>query len=97
MRNSSLSEQQKDRVLTYRDSRISDSGIIVIKVGRSRSQERNKILALERLQELLQQALKRKKARRPTKPSRSAVQKRLKKKAERSSKKSLRGRVRDYD
>ena len=94
---SSLLEGHKARVLAFRDKRISDSGIIVIKAQNHRMQERNKAEALERLSALLGKALKVQKARRATRPTYGAVKRRLKKKAERGQTKALRGKVRDFD
>lgn len=94
---SSLSEHHRERVLAYRDKRISESGIIVIKAQNHRTQERNKAEALERLTAMLKDALKVQKYRRPTRPSHGAVKRRLKKKAERGATKALRGKVRDFD
>ncbi len=94
---SSLLEGHKAKLMSFRDKRISDRGIIVIKAQNHRTQERNKAEALERLQSLLQKALFVPKYRRPTRPSRGAVNRRLKKKAERGAIKSSRGKVRDFD
>lgn len=90
---SSLLEGQKQRILAFRDSRISDSGVIVIKAQNHRSQERNKSEALERLASLLATAIKTKKRRKPTRPSQGAVTRRLKEKSIRSEVKSLRSKV----
>jgi ribosome-associated protein len=94
---SSLSDVQKERVLAYRDKRITAGGLIVIKAQNHRTQERNKAEALERLAVLLKDALHVPKYRRPSRPSHGAIKRRLKKKAERSGIKSLRGKVRDFD
>lgn len=94
---SSLLEGQKQRILKFRDSRISDSGVIVIKAQNHRSQERNKSDALDRLKEIITKALKPKPVRRPTRPSQGAVKRRLKAKTIRSELKSLRGKVRRED
>lgn len=94
---SSLLEGQKDRVLKFRDKRITKDGVIVIKAQNHRTQESNKREALERLKSLLAEALKPKTYRRPTRPSGGAIRRRLKKKAERGEVKKLRGKVRDYD
>jgi len=92
-----LGQADKARILTYKDKRISAAGVIVIKAQNHRTQDRNREEALKRLQALLQAALKRQKYRVPTKPSYGAVKRRLKKKSERSTTKSLRGKVRDYE
>ena len=94
---SSLSDVQIERILSYRDKRITAGGLIVIKAQNHRTQERNKAEALERLAALLKDALHVPKYRRPSRPSHGAVKRRLKKKAERSGIKYLRGKVRDFD
>jgi ribosome-associated protein len=92
-----LNEAQKQRILEHRDKRISASGVIVIKAQNHRLQERNKDEALKRLQKLLSEALFVAPKRRPTRPSWGSTKRRLKKKAERSQTKALRGRVRRED
>lgn len=94
---SSLPDSAKARILAFRDRRITPSGVIVIKAQSHRTQERNKAAALERLGDLLKQALKTQPARRPTRPTQGSVRKRLDKKSQRGTVKSLRGRVRDLD
>lgn len=94
---SSLLEGHKERVLNFRDKRITKDGVIVIKAQNHRTQERNKQEALERLQALLKEALKQKVHRRPTRPTFGSTKRRLKKKAERGEVKKLRGKVRDFD
>lgn len=94
---SSLLSGQKERVLAFRNSRISDSGVIVIKAQNYRSQDRNRIDALDRLKEILAEALKPKTVRRPTRPTQGAIKRRLKAKNIRSEVKSLRGKVRGED
>src|SRR5206468_7806154 len=49
---SSLPGDVKERLLALRDQRITDEGVVVIKAQTSRSQDRNRAAALERLQEL---------------------------------------------
>jgi len=66
-----LSENQKARI-----RRKTGSPVTAIAQD-ARSQARNRDLALERLEEKLARALEVPKARRPTRPSRSAKQKRL--------------------
>lgn len=87
---SSLPEAQKQKILTMSDHRLTDAGIIIIKSQSSTSQHRNKQAALERLREMLAAALKPVKIRRPTKPSKGAVKRRLEKKSQRSQLKTSR-------
>lgn len=90
---SSLPEEYKERLRHITDRRISSDGVIVIKAQRYRSQEKNREDALARLQSLLVSAGHTPKKRMPTKPTRSAKQKRLEVKARRGEIKTLRGKV----
>ncbi len=90
---SSLPPFYKERLLGLKDSRVSSDGIIVIKAQQYRTQEQNREDALARLVELIKSAIKVEKARRPTKPTRSSQRKRLDKKKQRGSIKSMRGRI----
>lgn len=95
IKNSSLPEFYKERLLAYRDQRITKDGVIVIKAQNSRDQERNKEDAKQRLLELIQAATVVEKARRATKPTRSSQRKRVDKKTQRGQIKKNRGKV-DY-
>ena len=92
---SSLSDGQKQRLLASKDSRITKEGIFVLKAQQFRTQERNKIDAFERLKAFILQSTQVAKARKPTKPSRSAKRKRVDQKTQRGKTKALRGKV-DY-
>ena len=71
IRRSSLPEPIKQRLLTMRDQRISNDGILIIKAQRFRTQEKNRADALERLRTFIVAATRVQKKRRPTKPTRS--------------------------
>jgi len=73
--------------------RISKEGVLIIKAQSFRTLELNKEDALERLKELIQEAVKPRKARRPTKPTRSSQRKRVDKKTKKGKTKALRGKV----
>ena len=90
---SSLPEPYKERLLRLRDHRITAGGVIVIKAQQARSQEKNKELALQQLQELVKRVTVVRKKRRPTRPTRSAQEQRLTRKKKRGAQKSLRGQV----
>ena len=90
---SSLSDVIKQRLLDSKDSRITKEGVFVLKAQQFRTQERNRIDALERLQSFIIQATHVNKTRRPTKPSRSAKRKRVDAKTQRGKTKALRGKV----
>lgn len=92
---SSLPEVYKERLLQMKDSRITKEGVIVIKAQQYRTQEKNRDDALTRLQLLIKTVTVVQKARKPTKPSRSAKRKRVDSKTKRGKVKVMRGRVTD--
>jgi ribosome-associated protein len=96
VRASSLPEAVKSKLLRISDTRINTDGVIVIKAQRFRSQEKNRIEGLERLDELLQKSQHVQKSRRKTRPSRSSVRKRLDSKKKQGSVKKNRSKVDDY-
>lgn len=95
VRASSLPEAVKQRLLDSRDHRLTKDGVLVIKAQRYRTQEKNRDDALQRLAELVRAASAVAKARRPTKPSRGARQRRLDNKQKRGRLKNLRRSVDD--
>lgn len=92
---SSLPEFYKERLLAMSDSRMTNDGVVVIKGQQYRTQEKNRIDALDRLVQLIRGAGVVQKNRRATKPSRSSKNKRMDKKTMRGQIKKGRGRV-DY-
>ena len=92
---SSLPDFYKERLLNLKDRRITKEGVVVIKSQQSRSQEKNKEDALQRLQELVKSVTVTRKKRRPTKPTSGSQQKRLERKNKRSQIKALRRKVSD--
>ena len=92
---SSLPDFYKKRLLSLKDSRITGKGIIVIKASRYRSREQNREDALGRLRDLIQSAGRTLTKRKPTKPGKSARERRLEGKSRRSRLKKLRGRIDD--
>ena len=90
---SSLPPFYKERLLALRDSRITGEGVIVLKAQQYRTQEQNRADALERLRELIVNAVKVEKKRRPTKPTLGSKTRRLEGKTKRGAIKANRGRV----
>jgi ribosome-associated protein len=93
IRASSLPDGIKERLLAVNDQRITRDGVVVIKAQATRSQEQNKAEALERLQEMVDQAAFVPRIRRATKPTRGSQLRRLESKVTRGKIKSLRGKV----
>lgn len=85
-----LSELEKDRLRRKLSTKISSEGIISVQSGETRSQHRNKTIVIERLIGLLNENLKVAKPRKKTKPSKGAVERRLKSKKQQALKKSNR-------
>lgn len=77
--------------------RMTKDGVVVITARRTRSQERNRADALERLVELVREAAVPPKTRRPTKPTRAAKRRRLEGKKIRGAIKKGRGRIGETD
>ena len=90
IQSSSLPDFYKQRLLKLSDHRITQSGKVIIKAQETRSQARNRELALEQLTGLIRSVSYVQKKRIATKPSRSAKEKRLKSKKQQGQKKALR-------
>jgi ribosome-associated protein len=93
IRASSLPEAVRERLLALADQRISKDGVVIIKAQQYRSREDNLAEALRRLHELIDSVATLPKRRRPTKPTYTAVVKRLDSKTRRASLKAARGKV----
>jgi ribosome-associated protein len=85
----SLTEAQRDRLLTKLGP------VVTVVADDTRSQTRNRSLALERLRTRLATALARPRPRRATKPSRGAVERRISAKKRRGETKQRRARPGD--
>jgi ribosome-associated protein len=81
---SSLPERVKQRLAALAGSRINADGVLLIDSREHRTQGQNREAARERLVQLLQEAAKRPKKRRPTKPTRASKEKRLESKTKRA-------------
>jgi ribosome-associated protein len=93
VRASSLHESVKARLLAHKDRRITDDGIIVIKAQRHRSQSLNQNDAMARLQALVNDIVAVRRARRPTKPTKSSQRKRVDSKVKHGRMKAIRGKI----
>jgi len=90
---SSLPDELKTRLLNMQDNRISKEGVIIIKSQQTRSQEQNRLHALQSLKSLLLLATTVPKPRKRTRPSKSARAKRVDTKKMRGKIKELRQKV----
>ncbi|MFM9425243.1 ribosome-associated protein [Variovorax sp. GrIS 2.14] len=92
---SSLPDDVKERLLSLRDNRLTQEGVLVLKAQQHRTQEMNRNDALARLQEVVDSVAAAPLVRRATKPTYGSKQRRLQGKSQRSEIKNLRGRVQD--
>lgn len=93
IRQSSLPGYSKHKLLTQPDQRVSKDGILVIKAQERRTQEQNRIAAIERLQALIRESLIRPKRRIATRPTNASKRRRLDSKKQRGQLKSQRKSV----
>jgi ribosome-associated protein len=90
MSSEGLTDPEKQRLSEKLKNRITSEGLLILQCGETRSQHRNKAIVMQRMLELLKQNLKVSKPRKKTKPSKRAIERRLKEKRERALKKSNR-------
>ena len=88
----SLPEEVRTRLIQLAGRRLSEEGVLVIEAKRFRSQDRNRRDAIERLCSLIRKAALKPRRRRPTRPSGTARERRLREKKQRSALKKQRGR-----
>jgi ribosome-associated protein len=79
------------RLVRLAGQRMTKDGVIVIHAQRFRTQERNRLDAIERLVELLGEAMTRPVPRRPTRPTQASKHRRLESKKRRGDIKARRG------
>jgi ribosome-associated protein len=97
VRASSLPPDVKERLAALAGTRMTADGVLLIDSRTHRTQAQNRAAARERLMVLIQKAMVRPRARRPTKPRAAARETRLTSKKLRGTVKNLRGRARADD
>jgi ribosome-associated protein len=93
IKQSSLPDKIKSKLLASNDSRITSDGVLVIRAQNHRTQEQNKRDAIQRLAEVIKESTYEKPVRRPTKPSRSSQRKRMDSKTKSGIQKQLRKKI----
>jgi len=91
---SALDERVKLRLRALAGRRVTDDGAVLIIARNHRTQEQNRREALERLADLIRQALVEPKTRKATKPTRASKERRLDSKTRTRRTKVLRRKVR---
>ena len=94
-RSPNLPDPVKRRLQRLAGRRWTKEGAVVIFVEETRSQARNREIARERLVELVRAATVVAKKRRPTRPTKGSVERRIKAKKVRGVVKELRGKIED--
>jgi len=89
----SLSDDQRARISKRLAGYIDTDGVLHLVSQSERSQWRNRQEVVDRFQDLLRQALKRRKRRKPTRPTAGSQERRIRKKKRRSQIKKWRGPV----
>jgi ribosome-associated protein len=92
-----LSEDQKAIILHKLSNRINNDGQLVLKAQTHRTQLQNKEEAIKKINELIEQALKKKRLRIATKPSKAAKERRIEGKKRSSEVKQSRKKFRPKD
>lgn len=85
-----FNEEQKERLKTYLNNRLTKLGILILSCGETRSQLKNKIIVTKRFKDLILEGLKEEKKRIPTKTPKAVIRKRLSSKKKNSEKKANR-------
>lgn len=87
-----LTERERNRIELKLERKLTKEGIFILQCDESRSQHKNKALVIERFFRVLKAALVVPKKRKPSKPTRSSIEKRLRGKKIVSLKKANRGK-----
>ncbi|HET8737181.1 MAG TPA: alternative ribosome rescue aminoacyl-tRNA hydrolase ArfB [Pricia sp.] len=85
-----LSSVEKERIQQKLGNQLTKENVLILTCDETRSQHRNKDLAIRRFIEILRRGLRVPKKRRKTNPKRSAIEKRLKSKRKNAEKKAQR-------
>ena len=85
-----LTEEEKTLIRHKLANKLSTEGVLILSAQEKRTQLQNKEVVLEKFDHLLEEAFKKRKKRKATKPSKTSVQKRLQEKKKRGEKKKWR-------
>ncbi|MFL9845349.1 alternative ribosome rescue aminoacyl-tRNA hydrolase ArfB [Flavobacterium rhizosphaerae] len=87
-----LTDEEKSLITTQLSSRLTEDNILILQCDEDRSQLRNKDIVTRRFLQIMLEAVKPQKVRRPTKTPRSVIKKRLEGKRRNAEKKQSRKR-----
>ena len=92
-----LSEEQKQTIIEKNGKQINNDGYLTARSQATRSQLHNKLIVIEKLNNIITHTLEKKKARISTKPTKQSREQRIKYKKQRSDVKNMRKRVREIE
>ena len=90
----SLTDRRRDLILSRLSSRLDSEGTLRLVCDTHRSQHQNRKEVTDRFADLVAEALRPRKTRKKTRPTKASKERRLQAKKQRGQKKKLRGRVR---
>lgn len=90
VRSQILNEEEKETILRELSAQLTKNGVLQLSSQDKRSQLENKEAVVSKLESLLAKALTRKKARKKSKPSKAAIQERIRSKKQKAEKKKWR-------
>ena len=85
-----FSDEEKELLQKNLKTKLTKDGVLLLQCDESRSQHKNKELVIKRFIEIISKGLKVPKKRKPTKPTKSSIKKRLEKKKKHAFKKASR-------
>lgn len=88
-----FTEEEKELLVQKLKNKLTKENVLLLQCDESRSQHKNKEIAIDRFLKLIADGLKVQKPRKATKPSKSSVHKRLDKKKKQAFKKALRNKT----
>ena len=88
----SFTEEEKALLIQKLKSKLTKDNVLLLQCDESRSQHKNKEIAIDRFLNIISAGLKVEKPRKATKPSKSSIVKRLEKKKKQAFKKVLRNK-----
>ena len=88
----SLTEEEKTLLIQKLKNKLTKDNVLLLQCDESRSQHKNKEIAIDRFLNIISGGLKVQKPRKETKPSKSSIVKRLEKKKKQAFKKVLRNK-----
>ncbi len=92
-----FTNEQKELIQEKLKNKVTDEGVLLIKSQTERSQLGNKLEVIRKMNQLVGKALEKQKTRRPTKPTKASIEKRISTKKQQKENKILRKKINKQD